>query len=71
MGAKHYQKLGKTKLVKCPEAAIAFSKELWRILDEKEDYEARMELLKAIARLDPEPLRKAEKLSSTAQNNHN
>jgi hypothetical protein len=50
VGAKHYQKLGKTKIAKVPEGAIAFSQELWRILDTKENPESVMETLIAIAR---------------------
>lgn len=50
MGAKHYQKLGKTKIVKVPEGAIAFSQQLWRILDTKENPDEVMETLVAIAK---------------------
>lgn len=49
MGAKHYNKLGKTKLVRIPEGAIAFSKEICRILDTKDDPERVMKVLIAIA----------------------
>jgi hypothetical protein len=49
VGAKHYQKLGKTKIAKVPEGAIAFSQELWRILDTKDNPESVMETLIAIA----------------------
>lgn len=49
MGAKHYQKLGKTKLVRMPVKAIAFSKQLWRILDTKDNPEETMKMLIAIA----------------------
>jgi hypothetical protein len=50
VGAKHYQKLGRTKIVKVPESAIAFSQELWRILDTKENPKSAMEMLLEIAR---------------------
>lgn len=48
MGAKHDQKLGKTKSAKVPEGAIAH--QLWRILDTKKNPESVMETLIAIAR---------------------
>ena len=48
MGAKHYKKLGKTKIVRLPEAIADWAQEVARELDEKSDPQHILETLTMI-----------------------